>query len=148
MVNYNADALDAVFGSLADPTRRAILARLARGPATVSELAEPFDISLPAISRHVRVLEDSGLLARTIEGRVHHVELAAQPLKDAMSWLETHTRFWSARLDALARHVERTAKEEPSWPHPNSRSRRRSVSSARSRPRPRRSSTRGRGPRA
>ena len=106
MVNYSIasdDApLDATFGALADPTRRAILARLARGEATVTELAAPFDVSLPAVSKHLRVLESAGLLRREIDGRIHRCRLAPEPMKDAAAWIETYRVFWEAQLDALA----------------------------------------------
>jgi DNA-binding transcriptional ArsR family regulator len=93
--------LDAVFSALADPTRRAILTRLADGEASVTELADPFDISLPAISRHLKVLEHAGLLAREREGRVHRIRLVADPMLDALEWMARYGRFWEERLDAL-----------------------------------------------
>ena len=105
MVNYSAAGLDDVFSALADPTRRAILARLARGESTVSELAEPFDVSLPAISKHVRVLERAGLVRRKIVGREHHCRLKAQPLRQATAWLDHYREFWELRLDALEEHL-------------------------------------------
>jgi DNA-binding transcriptional ArsR family regulator len=112
MVNYSADSdntpLDTTFGALADPTRRAILARLARGEATVTELAAPFDVSLPAVSKHLRVLESAGLLRREIDGRIHRCRLAPQPMKDAAAWIETYRIFWEAQLDALANYLEST----------------------------------------
>lgn len=103
MVNYSS-ALDATFSALADPTRRAILSRLARGERTVSELAAPFDVSLPAISKHLRVLEGAGLLVREKDGRVRRCHLAPRPLHDASRWIERYRRFWEEsfqRLDAL-----------------------------------------------
>jgi DNA-binding transcriptional ArsR family regulator len=112
MVNYSAarnDApLDATFGALSDPTRRAILARLARGEATVTELAAPFDVSLPAVSKHLRVLESAGLLRREIDGRIHRCRLAPRPMKDAAAWIETYRVFWEGQLDALANYLEST----------------------------------------
>jgi DNA-binding transcriptional ArsR family regulator len=112
MVNYSTVSdnapLDATFGALADPTRRAILARLARGEATVSELAAPFDVSLPAVSKHLRVLESAGLLRREINGRIHRCRLAPEPMKDAAAWIETYRIFWEAQLDALANYLEST----------------------------------------
>ena len=99
MVNYSS--LDSTFAALADPTRRAIMSRLALGEANVSELAEPFSISLPAISKHLRVLEDAGLLVRRKEGRTHHCNLRTEPLGDAVEWIEEARRFWSDRFDAL-----------------------------------------------
>ncbi len=104
MVNYSS--LDRTFAALADPTRRAILSRLALGEANVSELAEPFPISLPAISKHLRVLEEAGLLARRKEGRTHHCNLRPEPLGDAVEWIEEARRFWDDRLDALAEFLE------------------------------------------
>ncbi|MDH3739727.1 MAG: metalloregulator ArsR/SmtB family transcription factor [Alphaproteobacteria bacterium] len=104
MVNYSS--LDRTFAALADPTRRAILSRLALGEANVGELAEPFSISLPAISKHLRVLEDAGLLVRRKEGRTHHCQLRADPLGDAADWIEEARRFWGDRLDALAEFLE------------------------------------------
>ncbi len=93
MVKYSS-RLDSTFSALADPTRRAILGRLARGETTVTELAEPFKISLPAISRHLRVLEDAGLLERRKQGRFHRLRLAPAQLEDAAKWLAFYQRFW------------------------------------------------------
>ncbi|MCZ6452911.1 MAG: metalloregulator ArsR/SmtB family transcription factor [Alphaproteobacteria bacterium] len=109
MVNYSP--LDRTFAALADPTRRAILSRLALGEANVSELAEPFTISLPAISKHLRVLEDAGLLVRRKEGRTHHCHLRTDPLGDAVEWIEEARRFWGDRLDALAELLEQPEAE-------------------------------------
>jgi DNA-binding transcriptional ArsR family regulator len=111
MVNYSeafagTEPLDATFGALADPTRRAILARLARGEATVTELAKPFDVSLPAVSKHLRVLESAGLLRREIDGRIHRCRLAPAPMKEAAAWIATYRAFWEAQLDALANYLE------------------------------------------
>lgn len=100
------DRLDAVFHALGDRTRRALLARLASRPARVTELARPFDMSLPAVSRHIRVLESAGLIARSVDGRVHQCSLAAAPMKTAEAWLDRYRRFWEGNLDALARLVE------------------------------------------
>ena len=111
MVNYSPAALDRTFAALADPTRRAILARLAAGEATVTELASPFDISLPAISRHIRVLENAGLLARTRRGRLHHCRLSPGALQQAAEWLAFYRRFWDQRLDALADYLDQDAPE-------------------------------------
>jgi DNA-binding transcriptional ArsR family regulator len=101
----DAVALDRTFGALADPTRRAIVARLARGASAVTALAEPFSISLPAVSKHLKVLEQAGLVAREKRGRVHHLRLEAGPLRDAARWIEQHERFWQRQLDALERYV-------------------------------------------
>ena len=98
------DRLSMTFATLADPTRRAILARLASGEATVSELAEPFEMSLPAISKHLKVLERAGLIARGRDAQRRPCRIEARPLADASGWLEGYRRFWEGsfqRLDAL-----------------------------------------------
>ncbi|OJF12463.1 ArsR family transcriptional regulator [Couchioplanes caeruleus] len=97
------DRLSIIFAALADPTRRAILARLAEGDATVSQLAEPFAISLPAISRHLKVLENAGLISRSRSAQWRSSSLRAEPLREATAWMEGYRRFWDvtfARLDA------------------------------------------------
>jgi DNA-binding transcriptional ArsR family regulator len=101
--------LDVTFAALADPTRRAILARLASGEASVSELAQPFDMSQPAISKHLKVLENAGLIRRGRDAQRRPCRLAPQPLADANAWLERYRRFWEAsfdRLDALLDEME------------------------------------------
>src|SRR5262245_47831684 len=103
----NTAALDRTFGALADRTRRAILARLAAGEATVGELAEPFQMSRPAISKHLRVLEQAGLVRSTRQGRISRCVLDAGPMRDASAWVDRYRVFWSGRLEALARYVER-----------------------------------------
>ncbi len=105
MVNNLTD-LDRTFSALSDPTRRAILARLTRGPASVGELAGPFSISLPAISKHLRVLEKAGLITQRKEGRMRRCSLAAVPLEDAARWIESFRDFWEGRFDALAEHLD------------------------------------------
>jgi DNA-binding transcriptional ArsR family regulator len=100
------DRLDVLFHALGDRTRRALLARLAVRPARVTDLARPFAMSLPAVSRHIRVLESAGLIARSVDGRVHQCTLAASPLQRAAAWLSHYRRFWQGNLDALARLVE------------------------------------------
>jgi|ERR1700678_3534418 DNA-binding transcriptional ArsR family regulator len=100
------DRLDAVFHALGDRTRRALLARLAERPAKITELAKPFDISLPAVSRHIRVLESAGLVARTVDGRVHECSLAAAPLKTAEAWLMHYRQFWQDKLAALEHYID------------------------------------------
>jgi DNA-binding transcriptional ArsR family regulator len=98
--------LSRLFSALSDPTRRAILARLAReGEATVSDLARPFSMSLPAISKHLRVLEHAGLLERRVQGREHHCRLQPRPLKDAVDWLAEYRQYWEGQLDALTRYL-------------------------------------------
>lgn len=104
MVN---NELDAVFGALADPTRRRIIERLARRPMTVGEIAAEFPISQPAISKHVRVLERSGLLAREIDGRVHRCALSPEAMATAATWLEKQRAYWNNALDRLDALLER-----------------------------------------
>jgi DNA-binding transcriptional ArsR family regulator len=99
-------SLDATFAALSDPTRRAILARLATGEATVGELAEPFDISLPAISRHLKVLEAASLIENEREGKHRRCRLKPEALASATEWLDFHRRFWSGSLDRLADHLK------------------------------------------
>ncbi|HKP30010.1 MAG TPA: metalloregulator ArsR/SmtB family transcription factor [Gemmatimonadales bacterium] len=101
MVNSSPAQLDRVFHALSDPTRRAMVARLSKGEATVSTLAAPFTTSLPAISKHLRVLEEAGLVKRAVRGREHHCSLEPRPLETAAEWIEYHQRFWETRLDAL-----------------------------------------------
>ena len=101
-----AQALDQTFAALADPVRRAIVVRLARGDATVSELAEPFDISLPAISRHLRVLENANLIVRAADGRTRRCSLRPEALAGARDWLDHYGNFWAGSFDRLAALVE------------------------------------------
>jgi DNA-binding transcriptional ArsR family regulator len=103
----NRRGLDRTFGALADSTRRAILERLARGEATVGELARPFRVSRPAISQHLRVLERARLVRRTRDGRVSRCRLDAHAMRRAAAWVERYRVFWTDRLDALARYAER-----------------------------------------
>lgn len=98
--------LDLIFRALGDRTRRKLLARLAEKPAMVTELAEPFAMSLPAVSRHIRVLEKAGLVSREVDGRVHHCSLQPAPLKNIEAWLAHYRNFWEGALESLARHVE------------------------------------------
>ncbi len=108
------DQLNATFAALADPTRRAILARLASGDASVLELAEPFAMSQPAISKHLKVLERAGLVSRGRDAQRRPCRLEAQPLAEATQWLETYRRFWEAsfeRLDALLGEMKTSAKK-------------------------------------
>ncbi len=112
MVKYQNDPLSEVFGALADPTRRAILARLAMGETSVGELAEPFEMSLPAVSKHLGVLETAGLVQREKQGRVRRCHLDGRPLEAAATWIEHYRRFWEARLDSLARYLEETQAQQ------------------------------------
>ena len=98
--------LDLLFRALGDQTRRSLLARLIAKPAMVTELAEPFAMSLPAVSRHIRVLETAGLVRRAIDGRVHLCSLTAEPLKNVEVWLGQYRRFWEGTLDSLAQYLE------------------------------------------
>jgi DNA-binding transcriptional ArsR family regulator len=113
MVN-NSAGLSGVFAALADPTRRRIVERLARGRLTVGEIASEFSVSQPAISKHLKVLERAGLLERQIDGRVHHCRLDPKAMQDASMWIEEQRRFWEAafsRLDEyFARNPERNDK--------------------------------------
>lgn len=108
MVKYIESELDNVFHALSDSTRRAILARLANGDAVVTELAEPFAMSLPAISKHLTVLEKAGLLQRHKDGRIRRCELNAGPLETASDWIDFYKQFWSAQLDSLAAYLEKS----------------------------------------
>lgn len=107
MVNYRATSLDRTFGALADPTRRKILEHLARADARVTDLARPFAMSLPAISRHIAVLERAGLLKRRRKGRVHQLRLRSAPIREASHWIDAYRRFWAGSLDSLAAYLER-----------------------------------------
>jgi DNA-binding transcriptional ArsR family regulator len=112
MVKYSEPTLDRTFAALADPTRRALLARLGKQDSiSVSELAQPFAMSLPAIMKHLDVLSDAGLIARAKTGRIVGCRLTAAPMEQAMDWLNRYQRFWSVKLDRLAAFVE-----EEQWP--------------------------------
>jgi len=118
MVNYSSAMLDSTFAALSDATRRGILARLARqGETSVSDLAAPYKMSLPAVSKHLRVLETAGLVSRQKDGRVHRCRLRAEPMKDAAAWIEHYRRFWEAQLDSLARYLEDSATQDRGTMH-------------------------------
>ena len=106
------DRLNTTFAALADPTRRAILARLTLGEASVMELAEPFKMSLPAISKHLKVLENAGLIVRGREAQWRPCQLAAGPLKDATDWLEHYRPFWEQSFDRLAEYLHKVQRKE------------------------------------
>jgi DNA-binding transcriptional ArsR family regulator len=108
-----SEELDLLFGALADATRRSIVEQLALGEATVSELAAPFSISLPAISRHLKVLERASIITRSREGRWRSAQLSATSLASAATWLSLHERLWSERFDRLDEHVARRASDQP-----------------------------------
>jgi DNA-binding transcriptional ArsR family regulator len=116
------DTLSQTFSALADPTRRAILARLALGDATVGELAEPFEMSLPAVSRHLKVLTDAGLIERHTEAQWRRCELRAEGLRAAANWIEEYRRFWETQFERLEAYLERTAPHSPEKQAPQKRS--------------------------
>jgi DNA-binding transcriptional ArsR family regulator len=123
----SASHLDATFGALADPTRRAILARLASGEANVTELARPFDMSQPAISKHLKVLERAGLISRGKDAQSRPCRLEARRLKEATEWMERYRRFWEQRLDQLEAYLEdmqppKNKKKEKAHGHKQNRS--------------------------
>ena len=105
MVRYSA--LDRTFAALSDPTRRNILERLGRGPATIGELAQPLDISLPGLLKHVRILQDADLVITEKHGRTRHCRLGSEQLNDAAQWIQTYQRRWERRLDRLGAYLER-----------------------------------------
>jgi len=110
MVKYPPRTLNRTFAALADPTRRRILAHLARGDRCVTDLARPHRMSLPAVSKHLRVLEKAGLIRRRRYGRVHELKLEAKPMKQAVRWIEEYRTFWEGSLDRLAEYLEKTHK--------------------------------------
>jgi len=119
MVKY-CPSLDSTFGALADPTRRAILASLMLGQASVSELAKPHRMSLPAVMKHIRVLEEAGLVSQEKTGRVRNCRLAPRPLKNAEEWISQYRRFWEGAFDSLERFLNQPEnKEDQKWQHHN-----------------------------
>jgi len=116
MVNYDR-RLDATFGALADPTRRAILAALMRGQSSVTELARPYRMSLPAVMKHLRVLQRAGLVRQKKIGRSRRCRLAARPLKNAEAWISQYRVFWEKQFDSLDRYLMHApSTEDPAWP--------------------------------
>src|SRR5438552_12297474 len=105
-----ADQLSATFAALADPTRRAILARLAEGDASVTELAKPFPVTLPAISRHLKVLERAGLISRDRSAQSRPSSFRAEPLQEATAWMETYREMWESRIERLDEHLKKIQK--------------------------------------
>jgi DNA-binding transcriptional ArsR family regulator len=137
MVYYRTEKLDRTFAALADPTRRALLAKLSRSDElSISQLAEPFSMSLPAVMKHLDVLSDAGLVTRNKSGRVVSCKLRAEPMRDANEWLNRYQKFWNDRLDQLAAFLE----EESCQPSPSNPA---SPSSAASTPHRRKSSPPG-----
>lgn len=112
MVNHKERSLDATFGALADPIRRSILERLAEGESSVTELAQPFNVSLPAISKHLRVLKRAGLLTQEKDGRVRRCRLDAVPIKNASDWIDRYRRFWEDQLDSLADYLYQSQRDQ------------------------------------
>jgi DNA-binding transcriptional ArsR family regulator len=110
MVKYQSSTLNRTFAALADPTRRRILAHLAHGDRCVTDLARPHAMSLPAVSKHLRVLEKAGLIRRHRYGRIHQLKLEAKPMKQAAQWVEEFREFWEGSLDRLADYLEKTHK--------------------------------------
>ncbi|WP_159881550.1 ArsR/SmtB family transcription factor [Paenibacillus puerhi] len=106
------DSLSLVFAALADPTRRNILTRLSQSPATVGEIAEPFEISAPAVSQHLKVLERAGLIDRTTNAQWRTLTMRTEPLDEAAAWVEKHRREWNQRLDALEEHLKTMTNRE------------------------------------
>ena len=129
MVKYDEAVLDRVFGALADPTRRGVLNSLAGGSCGVSELAAPSGMSLPGFMKHLRVLEDAGLIAREKEGRVVSCELSAAPIQQAAAWMSRYEKFWTEKLDSLARYLYQQ-EELQTWNKPSSKPGPRSPSGA------------------
>src|SRR3954469_8819416 len=119
VVKTEDSELDTLFAALADPTRRGILETLSRGgDLAVSELAAPHDMSLPGFMKHLRVLENAGLVARSKEGRVVSCELSAAPMKAASVWMSRYEKFWTEKLDSLARYLYQQEELHPSWKDP------------------------------
>lgn len=112
MVEYGSKDLDRTFGALADPTRRRILAQLARGEECVTDLARPHAISLAAVSKHVIVLEKAGLVRRRRQGRVHSLTLEAKPMHEAQAWLDRYRKFWEANLDQFEKYLDKLQAQE------------------------------------
>jgi DNA-binding transcriptional ArsR family regulator len=110
MVKYSRHVLNDTFAALADPTRRRILQQLSRGDRCITDLAKSYSISLPAVSKHLRVLEHAGLVRRRRTGRVHHMKLEVAPMKQAAQWIEEYRRFWEGSLDRLAEYLENSNK--------------------------------------
>jgi DNA-binding transcriptional ArsR family regulator len=137
----DAALLDQVFWALSDSTRRSVIERLTQGPASVTELAQPHAMSLPGFTKHLRVLEEAGLVVRAKEGRTVRCELAPRALEDAAMWLAHYEKFWSAQLDALGRYLYHQEEVQP-WTSRSAKNRS-SASRASSPPAPRKSGGRG-----
>ncbi len=112
MVKCSTRSLDRTFGALADPTRRRILEHLAAGDRCVTDLARPYSMSLPAVSKHLRVLERAGLVRRRRDGRVHRLRLEARPMQQAQAWIEEYRKFWEASFDRLDEYLKQLQAKE------------------------------------
>ncbi len=112
MVEYSSRLLDRTFGALADPTRRRILAQLARGEECVTELARPYSISLAAVSKHLIVLEKAGLVKRRRKGRVHSLKLEVRPMQEAQAWISQYRTFWEGNLDRFEEYLNQLQEQE------------------------------------
>jgi DNA-binding transcriptional ArsR family regulator len=142
MVKYSDAELDAVFAALADSTRRGILESLSKGDVAVSELAAPYGMSLPGFMKHLRVLEEAGLVSRSKEGRVVSCALEARPMKEASVWMSRYEKFWADKLDSLARYLYQQ-EELQTWKKPAFAKSRSSISPAATRSRRKNSGARG-----
>ncbi|MEP6877053.1 MAG: metalloregulator ArsR/SmtB family transcription factor [Burkholderiales bacterium] len=142
MVNNMESDLDAVFAALSHGTRRSVLAQLGSGSVSISELAQPHDMSLPGFMKHLAVLEAAGLIARSKEGRVVRCELDAAPMQAAALWIARYERFWTDQLDALGRYLYQQEELTP-WKPPGSKNRPSSASGAVTRSPPKKSGVRG-----
>ena len=147
MVKYKDEVLDAVFAALADPTRRKVLQTLERGGCSVGALAEPHGMSLPGFMKHLRVLEDAGLVSRAKDGRVVNLLIAPAPLQEAAVWFSRYEKFWSQRLDGLGRYLRSQEELLPPWKTPQARATRHSPPSSAlpgtTKPRPKKSGAPG-----
>jgi len=112
MVEYSSKVLDRTFGALADPTRRRILAQLAKGEECVTDLARPHAMSLAAVSKHLMVLERAGLVRRRRDGRVHSLALEAKPMQEARAWIDRYRKFWEGNLDQFEKYLDKLQKQE------------------------------------
>ncbi len=112
MVEYVSKMLDRTFGALADPTRRRILAQLAKGDGCVTDIARPHAMSLAAVSKHLIVLEKAGLVKRSRKGRVHSIALEAKPMQEARAWIDRYRKFWEGNLDQFEKYLDKLQKQE------------------------------------
>ena len=118
MVKCSSNQLDRTFAALADPTRRSLLEHLSHGDRCVTDLAKPHSMSLPAVSKHLRILENAGLIRRKRKGRVHSLNLEAAPMREANQWIEEYRRFWEGSLDRLDEYLKQLQAKDQSHDHP------------------------------